>query len=151
MAVREGLTLLCRVGTRLCSLPLEHVVETMRPLPVEPLHGTPSFVCGLAIIRGVPVPVVDAGRLLGTAAAQPARFVTLKISNRRVALAVDRVLCVSTLPAGSLAELPPLLRETDAEVVSEIGVLDAELLLVLRSARLVPENLWALLATDGLL
>jgi purine-binding chemotaxis protein CheW len=62
-------TLLCRVRERLCALPLAHVVETMRPLPIEPLGGMPGFVQGIAIIRGAPVPVVDAGALLGSAGA----------------------------------------------------------------------------------
>jgi len=44
--------LLCRIGSRIGALALKDVRETMRPLPIEPLVGTPSFVLGLAIIRG---------------------------------------------------------------------------------------------------
>jgi len=130
-------------------LPLEYVLETMRPLPVEPLSGAPQFVQGLAIIRGAPVPVVDAARLLGAEATRPSRFVTLKADERRVALAVDSVLGVRSIPDGSLQALPPLLRDAGAEIVSKIGMLDAELLLVLRSVRFVTEDLWAKLSADG--
>ena len=45
----------------LAALPLEHVVETMRPLPVEPLGDAPRFILGLSIVRGEPIPVVDVG------------------------------------------------------------------------------------------
>ncbi|MCI0622086.1 MAG: chemotaxis protein CheW [Acidobacteria bacterium] len=128
--------------TRLCALPLEHVVETMRPLPTKPVAGAPHFVRGLAIIRGVPTPVVDAARLFSTEESQPLRFVTVRAGDRRVAVAFDSVLGVRPIPAGSLHELPLLLRDARAELISAIGALDGELLLVLRSARLVPEDVW---------
>lgn len=145
-----GLSLLCRVCTRLCALPLEHVVETMRPLPTEPLAGAPHFVRGLAIIRGVPTPVVDAAQLFSADEAQPLRFVTVRVGgDRRVAVAVDSVLGVRPILAGSLHELPPLLRDARAEVIAAIGALDTELLLVLSSSCLVPENLWTGLEAGG--
>ncbi len=138
---REPWFLWCRVDKFLCALPLEHVVETMRPLPVEPIAGAPHFVRGLAIIRGTPIPVVDLARLLGANNGQANRFVTVKLDVREAAIAVSDVLAVRLLPVGSLQELPPLLRNAGAEAISEIGMLDSELLLVLDSARLVPEDL----------
>jgi purine-binding chemotaxis protein CheW len=59
-----------------------------------------------------------------------------------VALAVEEVVGVRDLSAASLAELPPLLGEAAAEVVATVGALDAELLVVLRSARWVPSGAW---------
>ena len=137
------ISLLCRVRDRLCSLPLQYVVETMRPLPIEAVAGAPDVVRGLAIIRGAPVPVIDVARLLGAATAFPTRFVTMKVGDRRVALAVDAVLGVRGLPIESLQELPPLLGGVAAEIVAVIGRLDAELLLVLRGAQLVPDDVAA--------
>jgi purine-binding chemotaxis protein CheW len=144
-----GLSLFCRVRTRLCALPIEHVLETMRPLPIEPLAGAPAFVSGLAIIRGSPVPVVDAARLLGAGEGRPARFVTLQTGGRRVALAVDGVVGVGTIPERSSHDLPPILGDVAAEFVAAIGTLDADLLLVLRAARLVPEGVWEVLDAKG--
>jgi purine-binding chemotaxis protein CheW len=135
--------LLCRIGSRIGALTLKDVLEVMRPLPIEPLAGTPPFVLGLAIVRGVPTPVIDAGRLLGRIGlASPARFVSLRLGERTAALAVDAVLDVRSLPAGTVADIPPLLREAGADVASAIGALDTELLLVLEAARLVPESIW---------
>jgi purine-binding chemotaxis protein CheW len=122
----------------------------MRPLPVEPLSGMPPSVLGLSVIRGTPMPVVDAGRLLGAIAPRhPARFVTIKTRGRQVALAVDAVIGVRSLDGPLLEDLPPLLAEANAEVVSAIGTLDADLLLVLRSARLLPDFDWTALETRG--
>ncbi len=138
----SDLSLICRVQKRLCALPLENVIETLRPLPVEPVAGAPSFVRGLAVIRGIPVPVVDAARLFGDEDAQPERFVSLVAGERRIALAVDSVLGVRPIAQDSLHALPPLLHEAGDDVIAAIGLLDAELLLVLRSARLLPEELF---------
>jgi purine-binding chemotaxis protein CheW len=140
-----GLSLLCRIQARWCALPLRHVIETMRPLPTSPIPGAPAFVDGLAIIRGSPVPVVDLSRLLGAPTTQPTRLVCVRTERGRVALAVDHVHGVRSLASGSLHALPPLLQCADAQVVAAIGMLDAELLVVMQIARLVPEDLWAVL------
>jgi purine-binding chemotaxis protein CheW len=138
-----GLSLFCGVQARLCALPIENVLEIMRPLPIERLAGVPRFVRGLAVIRGAPMPVIDASCLLGGVETTPSRFVTMKAGERLVALAVDSVLGIRSIPAGSLRELPPVFRDAATGVVSAIGALDAQLLLVLQSARLVPDDLWA--------
>jgi purine-binding chemotaxis protein CheW len=142
--------LLCRIGSRIGALTLKDVRETMRPLPIEPLAGTPPFVLGLAIVRGFPAPVIDAGRLLGPSASpstpiSSARFISLKLGERTAALAVDAVLDVRSLAAGILADIPPLLGEAGADLVSALGTLDTELLLVLEAARLVPDSVWSVM------
>ena len=143
MSDREAdLLLICRVQGRLCGLPLEHVLETMRPLPTEGIAGAANFVRGLAVIRGAPVPVIDTARLLGVTDAHADRFITVNAGERVVALAVDSVLGVRAVPALSLRELPPLLLDAAAQAVAAIGLLDAELLLVLRSACLLPDEAW---------
>jgi purine-binding chemotaxis protein CheW len=67
-ATGSDLFLLCRIGSSIGALALKDVRETMRPLPIEPLAGTPPFVLGLAIVRGFPTPVIDAARLLSPSA-----------------------------------------------------------------------------------
>lgn len=137
------LWLLVRAGGQLCALPLEHVDETMRPQPVRAVAGVPPFVRGVAMIRGLPVPVVDAASAIGQveASSDGTRFVSLKIAERRVALAVDEVIGVRQINHSYLADVPPLLAGTSANIVA-IGALDSELLMVLRSGKLVPETTW---------
>ena len=136
---RSAFWLLCRLGTHLCALPLENVVEAMRPLPIEPLVGAPRFVQGLSIVRGSPVPVVDAASLFDAREVESQRWVTIRTGDRLVALAVDSVLGIRSIGSSSSKELPPLLREADGEIISAIGTLDAELLLFLSAARIVPQ------------
>lgn len=135
--------LVCRVGTKVCGLPLEHVRETMRPLPLQRLAHLPSFVSGLAVIRGKPTPVLDARALLGTQTdAPPARYVALKLGDRSAALAVDGVLGVHGVPTTTLASLPAVAGAADNPHVAALGMLDAEMLVLLQHTQLVPEALW---------
>ncbi|MFT3698545.1 MAG: chemotaxis protein CheW [Kofleriaceae bacterium] len=126
--------LIARVGSLTCALPIEHVVETMRPLPVEP-RGDQPFVKGLSIIRGEPTVVIDTAVLLATERANPTRFVVVRAGSRKVALTFDAVLGVENLGA-KLTELPPLAR-TAGDVVRSIGAVDRDLYVVLEAARLV--------------
>ena len=147
MYLGDGWSLLCRVDAWLCALPLEGVVETLRPLPIEPVAGAPDFVLGLSVVRGAAVPIVDVERLLGGRGANPTRFVMLKVGERRVGLAVEGVVGVRQIGATSLEDLPPLLRNAEADVVSTIGTLDSELLVVLQAVRIIPEAFFA--AVEG--
>jgi purine-binding chemotaxis protein CheW len=145
--IEDDRVLLCRIRGGLCALPIGEVIETMRPLPSSPVAGAPGFVSGLAIIRGIAVPVVDAARLLAdptpdTGPGAPVRrYVTLRSGTRMVALAVEEVIGVRPISATAREALPPLLRNAAGEVIEALASLDAELLVVLRAARLLPPDL----------
>ena len=129
--------LVARIGTAVGAIPVAHVVETMRPLPIEPLPHAPPFVAGVAIVRGEPVPVIDGARLLGVPADAPGRFVVVRAGERRAALAVDSVLDVRRVTAQELGELPALGGVASRDVIESIGVLDVGLMYVLQASRLV--------------
>lgn len=141
------LMLLVRSRARVCALPLLHVSETLRCLPVQPVPNGPPYVRGVSILRGEPVPVVDLGRLLGLdGEPELRRLVSLRVNGRRVAVAVEEVLKVVPGAAMERHELPPLLRGAAEGTVRSIGVLDREFLTVLEAARLVPDEAWTRLA-----
>lgn len=135
--------LLCRCGAVLCALPVEQIVEIMRPLPVERIAGAPAYVRGLSVIRGVPVPVVDLGLIVGEHATLSVRLIAVKAASRIVAVTVDWVLGISAIAADALGQLPPLLRDTAPDTVAAIGATDKELIIFLQTARLVPEDVLA--------
>jgi purine-binding chemotaxis protein CheW len=111
------------------------------------LGGAPEVVRGLSVIRGVPVPVVDLARLLGGGDySAPTRFVTVRTGERSVALSVDEVLGIRDMAPAMQTDLPPLLRDARPDVVEAVSTLDGDLLLVLKAARLLPEEVWNLLA-----
>ena len=112
-ATQVSPVLVVMVGTRACAIPLHHVAETMRPLPIQPVAGTPDFVRGVSVIRGTPTPVVDLKALLENSENSPnyGRFVSLKLEERRVVIGVDSVVGLKHLDSAQLGELPPLLRD----------------------------------------
>lgn len=136
-------SLLVRVSGWVCAIPARHVIEIMRPLPVQPVQGAPPFVRGVSVIRGAPVPVVDLEILLGGGQGGDARrFAVLRAGPRRVALAVGEVLGLSRISAAADAP-PPLLSAAVAEYVEKLGALDAHAFAVLDAARLLPEEAWS--------
>jgi purine-binding chemotaxis protein CheW len=147
-----GLCLLLRVAGQRCALPLGYVEETMRPQPVQTVAGLPSYVRGVAMIRGMAAPVVDAAVLLDEQRTSTicTRFVIVKLDDRRVALAVDAVDGITRFSKADFSELPALLRAAeDRGIVAALGFVDRELLLVLQSSRFVPEQAWRTLDAGG--
>jgi purine-binding chemotaxis protein CheW len=69
----------------------------------------------------------------------------LKTGGKQVALSVEAVLGIRELTSASLQELPALLREASVDVVSALGTLDVQLLLVLEAARMIPPSVWQVL------
>jgi purine-binding chemotaxis protein CheW len=143
-AASQMAVLLCRSGGRTCAIPLQHVGETMRALPIDPVPDLPACVAGAAMVRGAVTPVLDLGCLIGanpdTRTGAGRYFVSLRIGGRQAALAVDAVLGVASLGAGELEQTPPLLAAGAEAAVGAIAARDAALLLVLQASRLLPEG-----------
>ncbi len=108
----------------------------MRPRNVERVEGAPPFLLGLSLVRGEALPVVDAGVLLSGEPSLPTRFVTLRVDDRRVVLAVTEVLGTAAIATGNWGGIPPLFAGS-SDVLRALGTLDGRLLEVLESARLV--------------
>jgi purine-binding chemotaxis protein CheW len=133
----------------ICAVPLAQVIEIMRPLPIESLAGVPAFVSGLAIIRGIPTPVIDLAAVLGTPNEAAERFVTMRVGDRQVALSVDAVLGVRDLDTIMTSQkLPPLLQRASKDFVETIGTLDEQLLMILRAGWELPDEVWQALTAE---
>lgn len=142
--------LLVRAQSWYCALPVADVVETCRPLPVQPVDGVPIFVRGVSVIRAVTAPVIHLGRLLAGGEAEPGRrFVTVQVRGRPVLLEVDEVLGVRRLSRARLASAAPLVGGALAERIAALGVLDGELLAWLEVARWVTDELLDLVLAEG--
>jgi purine-binding chemotaxis protein CheW len=129
--------LIAKVGSLACAIPVEHVVETMRPLPVEPLGHGAAYVRGVAVIRGVPTIVIDAAALFKTSAGAQSRFVVVRAAAKTAALLVDEVSEVRTIAQAELGALPPLARAASSDVIAAIAAVDSGLVVVLEAAKLV--------------
>lgn len=144
-SARRALYLVARARGLCCALPLSHVLEIMRPLPIEAIAGTPSFVLGVAVVRGAPTPVIDCGAFVqGQAAAAHTRWASVRCGEHTAALAFEAIAGVRALPEGA-GDLPPLVAGAPGELIERLATLDAQLMLVLHGSRLVPEPVWSAL------
>lgn len=135
-----GLSLVFGVGDLLCALALRDVVETIRPLPVQPLAGTADILLGVSVIRGLAVPVVDTARLLGAGAERPSRFVTTRTERGPLAYATGPVIGVLPVEPDGSRPPPPMLAAAATRLVAAVGVLDSRPLLFLRGAGLLAKT-----------
>ena len=135
-------SLVFRAGTMLCALQLDEVIETMRPLAIRPLAGTPSFVRGISIMRGVPTPVVDVARLVGGEEAEVSRFVAVRTERGPVAFATGEVLGIRATSPDTSGSPGALLGGAAGTLVAGIATLDGRPLLLLQSMRVVPDEVW---------
>lgn len=136
--------LICEAGARRCALRLDSVIETLRPLAIQPVESDHPWLLGVSLVRGRPCPVLDLSRLLGDPA-PPTRWVTVRTAGERmVALAVTRVVGVSRLTRSDLQATPPLL-SMGSEAEEAMAVHDQGLLSLLSTASLLTDDLWATL------
>ncbi|MGE0449547.1 MAG: chemotaxis protein CheW [Vicinamibacterales bacterium] len=124
-------------GDRRCAIPLTSVLEVARPLPLVQVDRQSPPVLGLARFRGRPVPVVDLAAVLGVAASPARRFVSLRVGDRAVALAVGDVDGVEWFEPESFSALPALVVSSSPGPVAALAERDHELLLVLDGGRLL--------------
>ncbi|MBI2393388.1 MAG: chemotaxis protein CheW [Deltaproteobacteria bacterium] len=131
--------LLVRAGGLRVALRATDVIETFRPLPVEPIAGAPAFVRGLVVVRGAAAPLVALGTLLGGRGGEGARFVAIRAGELRAVLEVDEVIGVRHLDDEGLAGAPPLLGAAVSAFVDTLGTHDGQLLAVLAAARVISD------------
>jgi chemotaxis signal transduction protein len=146
---RTDSSLICRVHKSVGASPLRHVMETMRLRLTGVVTGAPQFVCDLAVIRGTPVPLVVAAKLLVEEDALVRRWVTMAITSRRVALAVEGLLGVRPVRPSRSHALPPLLSDVGRDFVLRLGLLDEALLPLLQGGYLSSDEVWARLDSAG--
>jgi purine-binding chemotaxis protein CheW len=136
--------LIAQVGTLACAIPVEHVIETMRPLPVEPLGHGAAYVRGVAVIRGEPTIVIDAAVLFGqgvkASAGARSRFVVVRAATKAAALLVDSVDEVRAIAQAELGALPALARTASSDVIAAIAAVDSKLVVVLEATKLMPSE-----------
>ena len=89
------------------ALPVSAIREVRPYTPPQPLPRAPSFVTGLAAVRGGVVPAVDLAIFLGTpTTVEPGSLLVVADGTVEVALLVEVVDAAATPPEATLGRLP---------------------------------------------
>ncbi len=84
--------LVVRVGMQRFGIPIEQVLEVVRPDGLMDVPGTPPVQAGIVNVRGAIVTVLDLGALLtGERAVAPGSIVLIEHGARAIGLTVDAV------------------------------------------------------------
>ncbi|HEX2859811.1 MAG TPA: chemotaxis protein CheW [Alphaproteobacteria bacterium] len=101
-----------RLYNQVFALPVADVLQIIAPLPLTPVPQAPGFVEGVINLQGQVVPVVNLRKRFGLAPAierSDERLIVATLGEQgSVALRVDTVRDVETIPAESIAPPPAL-------------------------------------------
>ena len=93
------------LSSRRLALPVDLVETIVRAAAITPLPQSPPFVEGVVNLRGRIVPVLDLRRRLGLPAiplSPQHRFVVVRVPRRSLALRVDQVNALLTVPGDAV-------------------------------------------------
>jgi len=102
---------------------VQHIREIVRAQTVTPLPRAPGLIEGVIDLRGVIVPVIDAGRALAgrpTADGPRARIAILELDGLVFGLRVDAAADVIAVPAGDVGAPPPLVAQAGYDTVQAV-------------------------------
>ena len=114
-----------------------------------PLPHSPDYVCGVINLRGMVLPVVDLKARLGhgpTEVSVKHVIIVVRCGEQAMVLLVDAVSDILTVTGNDVQVTPELARDSQAEFVDGIAVLDARMVTILNMERLAA----TLVGTKGL-
>lgn len=136
--------LVFRLNTVVCAIPLKHVSEVMRPLPLDKFASLPHFYAGVSVIRGIPTPVLDLKKTLGVddeeTPSRRERFVLVDSEKQKIACLVDEVLGIEDIDPQFITKTLGFFQKANRDLITGMGTLDQKLLLVLESLVTLPEE-----------
>ncbi|MBK6515086.1 MAG: purine-binding chemotaxis protein CheW [Polyangiaceae bacterium] len=106
------------------ALPIEAVRETIPLLPITRVFLTPPWLSGIFSLRGEIVPVLDLAQWLGlpaTTVSDETRLVVLRHPARAVAILVDGMAQLRTVPERDLAPPPSTLSIEQLSLLSAVA------------------------------
>lgn len=103
------------------------------------LPHAPDYVCGVINLRGMVLPVVDLKARLGRGPTEVSAkhvIIVVRCGEQTMGLLVDAVSDILTVTEGDVQVTPELARDSQAEFVDGIAVLDARMVTILNMERL---------------
>lgn len=119
--------LLVRVGDERYALRAHDVIEVGRVGELTPVPGSPRAVMGVQSLRGLVLPVIDLGAVLGLSPSdERSGVVVVEDSRGPVGLAVDALLDVETVEADAAGSAEAPLLGSALVAGALFGILDVQ-------------------------
>ena len=142
-----GKYLTFRLGNETYGIGISHVQEIIRTCHITPVPHTPEYIDGIVNLRGRIFPVLNLYKRFGMTerrASDKSCMIFAHISNttpnRTVAISVDEVSDVVHIPREQVEDSPALGRGEHVNMVSGIGHIRQEVVLILNTEQLLPCN-----------
>lgn len=132
--------LLFRLGDECYALPSEHVRELSRWREPTPVPGAPPVMPGIINQRGLVLPVVRLGLLLGlsdTAPDRTTRYIYAQHADIALALLIDEVIDLVPLAPATFEAVPPTLSPRHGRLFQGIARRDGNPIVLLNLAEIV--------------
>jgi purine-binding chemotaxis protein CheW len=148
---QELLLVTFQLGSEEFAIPITQLQEIQdhKRLPITPVPRVPSFVEGIANLRGKIVPILDLRKKLGMPASpltKDARIMVVNIENVVIGMIVDGVKEVLKIENQKIDPPPPLVLSSDADYIQGVVNLDERLILLLNVQKIATREDKSLLA-----
>lgn len=131
---------LFRLGQQDFAVPLEHVLEISRPLPITPVPNTPDWLLGVANVRGDIISMVDLTTFFGLGSPEQSsrgRLIVARAADLVVGLIVAEVAGIRPVPRAATTLPSALLEGRVATYLQGVAPLGERLISLLDLERLL--------------
>ncbi len=123
------------VGGQLFGLDINAIREIRAWSPVTRVPGVPSYIAGMANLRGQILPVIDLAARLGWGSTQVSErhaIIVVQIGAQMVGLIVESVSDLVQVPADSLQQAPTMAESEESAFIEGLAPIGERMVLVLR-------------------
>jgi purine-binding chemotaxis protein CheW len=141
-----------QVGEQEYAFRIEQIQEIVNLGKLTRLPQVPSFLEGVANLRGSIIPVVNLRLLLGLErreADADTRTIVVNVGARIMGCVVDRVSQVMRIPEESILPAPETVTGGDASYVQGFARIDDRLIILLDIGQMLDPVRWQIAGTDG--
>jgi purine-binding chemotaxis protein CheW len=111
------------LGEQLFGTPITSVKETVRLRPITPVFHTPSFIVGIASLRGEILAILDLAAMLGLPATpldHDTHILIVQSGGKRAGLLADRLSDVRNADLQALTPVPPTVNAEAAALLKGV-------------------------------
>lgn len=121
-----------RVASEIFGIPIDRVVEIIKPQKVFSIPGMPEFLCGVMSVRGAVIPLIDLRKRFGTDPdGKKERIMILRFGDEKIGFLVDEIREILPLAPENIMPPPSLFRGFKTEYIMGLGKREENIIILL--------------------